>query len=48
MFSRIFQQSLLHMTCLRFAATLTETKHVENAFIYLKLNSMERLYDGFA
>ena len=32
MSSEIFQRFLLHKTCLWFAATLTKTKHVENAF----------------
>ena len=36
MCSGIFQRFLLHITCLRFAQTLTKSKHFENEFIYLK------------
>ena len=35
MSSGIFQRLLLHITCLCFAASLTKSKHVENAFTYL-------------
>ena len=44
-----FQRALLHITCLclchNFAATLTKTKHVGNAFNYLKrLNGLQTTY----
>ena len=48
MCSGIFQRFLLHTTCLRFAQTLTKSKHFENEFIYLKHFLTERFSDSFA
>ena len=48
MCSGIFQRFLFLITCLWFAATLSKSKHVENASTYLKLVSTKRLYGRFA
>ena len=49
MCSGIFQRfSSSSITCLWFTATLTKSKHVENASTYLKLVSTKCLYGCFA
>ena len=48
MYSEFFQSLILHITCMRFDATLAKPKHVGNAFTYLNLFlQTKRLYDCY-